>query len=198
MISRISAIDAGAANSNNKLETGNTEEADKAESSEGKNVTSLVKEEKDYVVTVTYGDDAEVPPYAKIRVEEVKAKDDPDLYDSYVAQAAEAVKSEVEDLSYVKLLDISIVDENDKEVDLQGNVDVQIRLKDVEEAEDTTQVVHFEGEEEEPVVMKTEVDGDTVAFETEGFSVYAVVTQKDDPNYVDGNQRLVVEFYKKA
>ena len=76
---------------------------------------------------------------------------------------------------YLKLLDISIVDQNGDKVLLDAPVSVKIRLLDREEMEGAaeTKVVHF-GEETE--VLENDTDGDTVSFDTEGFSVYAVVT----------------------
>ena len=138
-----------------------------------------------YEVTVNYGKDADIPSNAKLEVSEVG--ENSSRYDGYVEQAAEAIDARTIDLQYVKLLDISIVDENGNKVELNAPVDVQIKLLDKDQAEETTQVVHFEGTDEIPVVMKSSVEGDAVNFSTDGFSIYAVVDEGNTGDYARMN-----------
>lgn len=138
-----------------------------------------------YEVTVNYGKDAGIPANARLEVSEVG--ENSIRYDGYVEQAAEAIDARTIDLQYVKLLDISIVDENGNKVELNAPVDVQIKLLDKEQAEETTQVVHFEGTDENPVVMESSVEGDSVNFSTNGFSVYAVVDSGNTGEYARMN-----------
>ena len=142
-----------------------------------------------YEVTVNFDKEAGIPENSKLIVTEVSETSS--RYEGYVAQAAEAIDARTIDLQYVKLLDISIVDETGNEVKLDAPVDVQIKLLDKEQAEETTQVVHFEGTDETPVVMESNVDADTVNFSTDGFSIYAIVDSGD----TSGDARMTLEFY---
>ncbi len=137
-----------------------------------------------YEVTVTYDDAAGIPAGAHLKVSEIA--EDNASYDSYVKQTASAVDSDVSALDYIKLLDISILDENEEKVNLQGPVDVKIRLLDKEQEEENSQVVHFEGTRETPVVIDSSSEDDTVSFSTEGFSVFSIVYTVDFEYSVNG------------
>lgn len=123
-----------------------------------------------YVVTVTCDSEAGIPAGSQLQVSELT--EDNTEYESYLTQTAEALNSEASDLSYIKLLDISVVDENGNKITPSAPVDVQIRLPDHEEISEAAQIIHF-GEEVE--ILDSSVDGDTVSFETRGFSAYAIV-----------------------
>ena len=138
-----------------------------------------------YEVIVDYDENAGIPENAKLEVSEVT--EDNRKYAEYVEQTAEAIDTRTIDLEYVKLLDISIVSENGSKITLNAPVNVQIKLLDKEQAESTTQVVHFEGEEENPVVMESNVRGDSVNFSTDGFSIYAVVDEGSTGEYARMN-----------
>lgn len=138
---------------------------------------TLEAKDKDYVVAVTYDAEAGIPADAKVEVEEILANDK--AYDEYVEQAADKIDADVENLSYVRLFDISLVGADGGKLEPTGPVDVKIRLKDVEKADETTQVVHFAGEKEIPEIIDTEIKGKDVSFETDGFSIYAVVAEGD-------------------
>nr|AHF25905.1 fibro-slime domain-containing protein [uncultured bacterium Contigcl_1539] len=138
-----------------------------------------------YEVTVTCGQDAGIPAGARLLVVEL-TEEDPD-YDSYLEQTAELINGDASSLSYIKLLDISIVDENGEPILPEAPVDVSIRLLDNEEVSDTTQIVHF-GEETE--ILESSVEGDTVSFETTSFSAYAIV-EGPEPSEESGWQRIM-------
>ena len=138
-----------------------------------------------YEVTVDFDKKAGVPEGAQLKVSEVT--EDNSNYDDYVAQAADAIDSRVIDLNYVKLLDIEIVDANGEKVDLKAPVDVQIKLLDKEYVEDTTQIIHFEGVDETPMVVESSVEEDSVSFSADGFSIYAVVDEGDTGDYARMN-----------
>ena len=152
-----------------------------------------------YEVTVNYDKEAGIPEGAKLSVTEVT--DSNPEYDSYVEQTADAIGRETEDLTYIKLLNISILDKDDNEVEITAPVDVQIRLLDVEQAEDSTQVVHF-GETTD--VIDPEVSGDALSFETNGFSIYAVVDSSTGENarlkviFKNGDTVVKTMYVKKA
>ena len=143
---------------------------------------------KDYVVAVTYDAEAGIPADAKVEVEEILANDK--AYDEYAEQAADKINADVENLSYVRLFDISLVGADGDKLEPTGPVDVKIRLKDVEKADETTQVVHFAGEKEIPEIIDTEIKGKDVFFETDGFSIYAVVVDGEHSS----EDRLEVTF----
>ena len=140
----------------------------------------------DYIVTVTYDAEAGLPADARVSVKEILESNR--AYDGYVEQAAETIDSDVEDISYVRLFDINLYGPDGEKLEPTGPVDVKIRLKDVEKVEETTQIVHFAGEEETPEIVDAEIRGKDVSFETEGFSIYAVIGTGD-------YARLTVNFY---
>ncbi|MBQ8974742.1 MAG: hypothetical protein IJ072_03335 [Oscillospiraceae bacterium] len=126
-----------------------------------------------YEVTVSNDAEAQIPAGAALRVTEVTQESAE--YESYVEQTADTVNSDISSVSYIKLLDISIVDAEGLEVTPRTPIDVQIRLLDKREspAEDSSvQVVHFGAETE---VVENTLDDDTVSFQAESFSVYAIV-----------------------
>ena len=149
-------------------------------------VFSATADGKTYAVTVSYASDSGIPAGAELQVSELTESDSE--YDSYLEQTAELINSEASDFFYVKLLDISIVDENGSKVTPSAPVDVQIRLLDNEEISDAAQIIHF-GEQTE--ILDRTVDGDTVSFETTGFSAYAIV---DGPPAVPLGWHTVTSF----
>ena len=138
-------------------------------------VDFLTSDGEQYEVTVSFGEDAEIPQGASLVVSEVGEDDDD--YDDYEKQTAEAVGSDVDELSYIRLLDIRIVDKDGQEVTIGAPVDVKIRLRDTEGVEGTPGVVHF-GEDVEVVdaaETRNDDDGSEISFTASGFSVYGVV-----------------------
>lgn len=133
--------------------------------------TMITASGETYEITVTFGDDAEIPEGSSLDVVQLE-EDDAD-YAGYIAQTAKAVERSLDALSYIKLLDIRILDPKGKEIEPKSPVDVQIRVLDRKEAEDPVQIIHF-GKETE--VLENTLVGDSVCFRTDGFSVYAVVT----------------------
>ncbi len=130
-----------------------------------------------YRVTVSWDTDSGIPGDAELRAEELTEDTDP-LYGEYVARSAEAMGTEAEKLDYVRAFDIALTDPvTGEEYEPSGSVKVSIRLLD-RTGEDDLTVVHFaqgaEGETGEPELLTAETQGDTVNFETQGFSVYVV------------------------
>ena len=123
-----------------------------------------------YSVEVSYGPEAGIPSGAKLAVAELTG----DEADAYAARAAEALGADAGNLSYVKALDISIVADGDK-VQPKIPVSVSIKLLDAPEAMDknSINVVHF-GDRPEPVSCA--LNGETVEFEADGFSVYVFLS----------------------
>lgn len=130
-----------------------------------------------YEVTVTYNPDVGVPDGAELLVTEITEEDKE--YSSYAEQTASIIDSDVAALFFLKLLDISIVDQNGDKVLLNAPVDVQIRLLDSADLEGDVQVVHFAEDADtntvEPELLENNTEGDTVSFQTDSFSAYAIV-----------------------
>ena len=122
-----------------------------------------------YTVTMTYGADADIPEGAElhaVEVSEMAAMADGTLY---VDAAAE--KLGVETADGIKLFDIFITNGEEK-VQPKAAVSVKIELNDAKAVDDTA-VVHF-GETGLEVLDKSIEEGN-ISFETDGFSMYAIV-----------------------
>ena len=130
---------------------------------------------KTYEVTVNYGPEAGIPAGAELIVSELN--EESEEYQKYLEQTADAVGTAADALNYLKILDISIMN-GDQKVVIQAPVDVQIKLLDKDNTEETegekTKVVHF-GEDATDVIDPN-LEGTTVNFEATGFSYYAVTT----------------------
>lgn len=146
--------------------------------------TVITADGKTYKVSVSYDKNAKIPEGSELEVKELTGDD----YDAYLEKAASKLDKNAEDLGMAKFFDITIRN-GDDEVKIASPVDVEIKLLDSDSLADSTQVLHFSNEDKADVV-DSKVDGDTVKFEAEGFSVYAVVGGS-----TDDNARMTVEFY---
>ncbi|MBQ1787738.1 MAG: hypothetical protein II004_02285 [Erysipelotrichaceae bacterium] len=140
---------------------------------------TLASDGKNYKITVTYNEDANIPEDAELSVEEILESDDSSEYDTYIEKTREALNLESDAFAYVRFFDIKIVDKNGEKVEIAAPVDVQIELADKDtskSAGDNTKVVHFaDGEETGEVIDSLEVNGDKLSFTAPGFSAYAIV-----------------------
>ena len=144
----------------------------------------LTADGKTYNITVTYGSDAGVPDNADLNVEEIlpseKLEDgETDAYQEYVSQLKEMMGWENTSLSYLRLFDIKIVDENGEKVTIDAPVDVKIELADKESGKNaaaSTQVVHFADDSDTgDIIEDLSIQGQSIRFEADGFSAYAIV-----------------------
>ena len=130
-----------------------------------------------YTVTAAYSDEAEIPDGAELEVNEL-LPDGNDNYEDYVAYTENALGIKEGSAEYIRLFDISIVDRDDPEIKYQPKegttVDVRIELTDAEDWKDLS-VVHFADENDKGSKVSAGTDGQTVVFEADGFSVYAIV-----------------------
>ena len=138
---------------------------------------TLTFEGSDYTVLVTYTENAGIPEGASLVVSEIR--EGSDEYNTYRAQAEDAIAAG--GLSWIRLFDISI-EVDGKPIEPNAPVAVQINYKEAIAQEQNTEVntVHFEGTKETPKLLDTEVEGtenttEQVSFETDGFSVFAIV-----------------------
>ena len=143
-----------------------------------------------YEVTVTYGEDAGVPEGSGLDVSEITKTQKG--YSEYVLKSEAALGIDAGTASYVRLFDIRIVDPEGKKADIAAPVDVKIELADKKSSsvsEDTAKVVHFADSKSNPEVVagletETKDKAVTISFETEGFSVYAIVDAPEPEEHV--------------
>ena len=179
------------------------EEEINAEGGENPQKTSeagtLTFEGPDYTVFVTYTEDADIPEDASLVVSEIK--EDSDEYDTYRAQAEDAIAAG--GLSWIRLFDISI-EVDGKPIEPAAPVSVQINYHEAIAQDQNTEVntIHFEGKKETPRLLDTEAEGsenttEQVSFETDGFSVFAIVGTTIEKNVLtsDGlNYKVTVTY----
>ena len=149
----------------------------------------------DYTVTATFDESAGFPADVKLNASEISKGSD--AYQSYYDQALEAVQNETDKevkLTDARFFDITFYTE-EGEVEPTGPVNVSIKYRksiDVE-SKDDIHVLHFDDNEEAaPEIMDIETSGrgdkvNEISFETDGFSVYAVIGTGD-------NARATVRF----
>ena len=138
---------------------------------------TLTFEGSDYTVLVTYTENAGIPEGASLVVSEIR--EGSDEYNIYRAQAEDTIAAG--GLSWIRLFDISI-EVGGKPFEPAAPVSVQINYHEAIEQEQNTEVntVHFEGKKETPKLLNTEAEGtenttEQVSFETDSFSVFAIV-----------------------
>ena len=125
-----------------------------------------------YNVTVTCNSISGIPEGATLEVTELSGGQ----YNKYLEKTADALEKDKESISYVKLLDISIVHDGSK-IQPEGGVDVSIQVKDadLDDNREDISVVHF-GDRTEVIDASVSSDNNKVSFETDGFSIYAITS----------------------
>ena len=107
---------------------------------------------KDYTVTVSYTEEAGLPPDAALKVEEIiegagKAADGTPAYELYLERTKRTLGLGEDPFPYARFFDIKLTDGGGQELETAAPVDVRIRLADREECRDLN-VIHFaDGEE---------------------------------------------------
>lgn len=154
-----------------------------------------------YTITVTYDEDAAIPDDAELKVHEILPDDQE--YAGYLKQAeqtaygAAAFSDEAERIemnaaeNYARFFDIEI-QSGGRKIEPAAPVTVDISLTDAPQTETALKVVHFD-EKDGPVLMqaearsKNEDETANVRFETDSFSVYAVLKDSElNDNDLDG------------
>ena len=136
-----------------------------------------------YQVTVWFGEDAQIPEDAVLAAneiaQEIDAVDGATAYETLTAQAGAVLGWDDRCITYARFFDIAILGADGREVEPAAGsaVHVEIRLADKTAA---PLVVHLG---EIPEVLVSENEGDTLFFDTDGFSVYGIV---DAPEPVTG------------
>ena len=124
-----------------------------------------------YKISVTFQADADLPKGADIAITEFGG----DAYLDYVGRSSAAMGAS--GFEYARVFDISIIDANGEKVQPSAQVDVTVTLLDAEDTGTTFSVVHFadEGDGEETQCLDSISEGNTVSFQTDSFSAYAIV-----------------------
>lgn len=149
-----------------------------------------------YSVKIICSADSGIPADAGLVVREIEQKaafgHNVTEYETYEKKAAKVLGREAGSLSYARIFDISIVDREGNEIQPAPGttVSVQIALADADVRSEALRVVHFADKSERGDVVNNVIDGQTVSFEAEGFSVYAVVDESTGEN-----ARMKLEFY---
>ena len=160
-----------------------------------------------YEIAVSYDADAQIPESAELRVAEILPEEE--KYSEYYQKAAELVCTDESKTyhGYGRLFDISIWDGN-KEIEPENTVQVSIRLTDAPESGDDLKIVHFgeknpevmeikedetsekeaEGKQESPEAVK----GTELRFETDAFSMYAVISSNSNNGLGLGGQKFAI------
>jgi uncharacterized repeat protein (TIGR02543 family) len=137
--------------------------------------TLTASDGNEYLVTVTYDNTSGIPSDAELYVSEIKEGETG--YEDYVAQSAAALGEKPENLAFARPFDITLKNpQTGEEYQPNKNVAVTIELlKDDLNSYASVDVIHIPDEAgREAEVMDTTVHGESVEFETSGFSVYVL------------------------
>lgn len=132
----------------------------------------------EYLVTVKYDETSGIPENAELIVTELKEGDEG--YNDYIKAATKKLGS---NLALAKPFDITLTnpDTGDK-YQPSNNVKVSIKLlkEDINNYENID-VIHFAEEADGDVqIMNTTINGETVEFKTDGFSVYVLTGSNNE------------------
>lgn len=135
-----------------------------------------------YKVTVTYDKSAGLPNNVELVVNEVERGTA--SYFDYATQSTRILGVKSQDVSYVKALDIELVDTvTGMKYQPSDNVKVRVEPLEADLAQsENVDVVHFGTW---PEVMSAELDGGDVVFEADGFSVYVLCAYTVDFHWGD-------------
>ena len=154
-------------------------------------------------ITVTYGEDAQIPDGAELKVREMLPEDRKyeEYYQQSLKKTREGIDTEVssDDFGYAHIFDIEILDQGQK-IEPEANVSVTIKLLDTPQEIATLRVVHFstEGPEIIDIEENKEKGGETeLGFVTDEFSVYAVIEDVDhgEPDLANRTVKISVGGY---
>lgn len=146
-----------------------------------------------YQINIEYGQDSGIQETSEIRAQEIR--EGTAAYEEYRRQIVDTIGSDAQDVAISGLYDISIWNGDEK---VNPDADVKVSVKLLEEGaipeDENLRVIHFEGENETPVEIEDfKVEGDTVSFSTDGFSVFAIAYTVD-LSYEDLNGLLHIDF----
>ena len=138
--------------------------------------TLTASDGNEYLVTATYDNTSGIPSDAELYVSEIKEGEAG--YEEYVARSAAALGEKPENLAFARPFDITLKNpRTGEEYQPNKNVAVTIELlRDDLNSYASVDVVHIpDGVGEDAQVMDSTVYGESVEFETDGFSVYVLI-----------------------
>ena len=150
-----------------------------------------------YEVSVSYPANCGIPVGAELSVEELLLGTD--AYWAYINQSAAELGVSPADLSLARAFDISLVDPATG-VHYQPTQDVQVSILLIStplNTEEEISVLHFDDEAGEVQAMDVALNGETIEFETNGFSVFVVLQRVIEKNLTagDGNTYHITVDY---
>lgn len=146
-----------------------------------KAITLTASDGNTYRVAVTYNSLAGIPDNAELVVAEIVEGDEG--YDDYIAKSIVAMGNRPDRFVGARAFDISLRNpDTGEEYEPHGNVEVSVELVGEDlEAYDGVGVIHFANDaSDQPEVVASAVEGSSVEFSTDGFSVYVIAI--DDPS----------------
>ncbi len=138
--------------------------------------TLTASDGQEYLITVSFDSTAGIPQNAELVVNEIKEGEAG--YEQYLSEGLEKIDVLEEEVYIAKTFDITLKDP-ETGIEYQPNKDVKVSIQllaDELKEESRTDVIHF-GEETQ--VMEVAVDGQTIEFKTDGFSVYVVINHEN-------------------
>ena len=147
-----------------------------------------------FTITVSYGQDAEIPEGAELRAQEVLQ--DTVAYSKYLNDSAAELNVAADAVTFARFFDIEIVKDGEK-IEPKAPVQVEITYKDgvTVNAGESLHVVHF-AEEATEVISKVALSEDrtVIAYEQESFSVTGTIVSVGN-NLPGGNQYMLLIEY---
>ena len=140
-----------------------------------------------YDITVSFGPEAGIPDGAELEVTEFLEDFN---YDTYLTRTLEVLGAD--QVEYARFFDISIIKDGESVQPAEGScVSVKISLADADSEE--LQVLHFG---EDVSLIGAKVEDSEISFETDGFSVYAIVDADVDPYEPTAEEVINIEEFK--
>ena len=140
-----------------------------------------------YEVSVSYPANCGIPAGVQLSVEELVLGSD--AYWAYINQSAAELGVSPAELSLARAFDISFVDPATG-VQYQPTQDVRVSILLIStpvNTEEEITVLHFDDEAGEVQAMDVALNGETIEFETSGFSVFTVLQKNKDNNLMAAN-----------
>ena len=145
---------------------------------------------ENYTVTVTYGEDAEIPDGADLKVEELLPGTE--KYTDYLTRSAKKLHIVSENMAFARFFDITIIDKKGEEVEPQAPVQIKIAYKDAVKIGDdqSLKIVHF-AENGTEVISDVSVseNGKEITYEQSSFSVTGTIINS---NAVGGKETMIL------
>lgn len=145
----------------------------------------------DYTIRVAYGEEAEIPEGAELKVREIEAKTDE--FEEYLKSSAGELSVDMDEISFARFFDIEIEKDGEK-IEPLAPVQVQITYEDVLEVgkSEELNVVHFAAGGTEVIDEVALAEGEKeISYEQSSFSVTGTIIN-DNGHPEQQNEYVVV------